>query len=605
MKRSMWWGMGALLVLAAAGRPAGAAPAPADRSSLAQVPATAPVVVYLRGAEGTKDRLVATLKAALPEVLPLIQPRLDELIKDGRDGRKLAGVPKDGPIFLVFTELPKPGDKPPRVAVVLAVNKYEEFRDNILKEDERKELKSNGEGVERTTLDNSKPIYFLDKKGYAVVTPNEEVANAFAKKQPGIDGKISRAQAARLVAGDVGVFVNLDTVGKEYADQIKQAKENIAAALDQAGQAVPGSQKSGIDLLKKMVGPVFQAVEDSQGLVLTVEFRPGGFALHVQTELRNGSTTSSRLEGIKLSPFKGLDRMPPGQAVYTALQAGGPVLESLGAAIAASAGGDAKEAKAIGEAIEQLGKAGPGTRLDTSALPTSGLQVWHFEDPKKAVAAQLKIFQAAEAGSGLEGGTLKEKPVIKTSARKYGDFDFNSVEMAWDLDKMADQFAAGQAVAEENKKKMVDALKDILGEKTTVWFGTDGKEVLQVTAADWTVAEKILDRYFKGNRTAGDADAFRDVRKELPAEATMVGMMDVVQYLAALVEVGKPLVGGFFPLPPNLRFPVKPDKESPTYVGAAVALTPERGTLDVFISAAAVHQAFVSFVQPILDLRGN
>ena len=112
---------------------AAAAPAPGDRSSLAQVPATAPIVLYLRGAEGTKDRLLVTLKAALPERLPQIQPFLDNLVKEGIDGRKLAGVPKDGPIFLVFTELPKPADNPPKIAVVLAVNKYEEFRDGLLK----------------------------------------------------------------------------------------------------------------------------------------------------------------------------------------------------------------------------------------------------------------------------------------------------------------------------------------------------------------------------------------------------------------------------------------------------------------------------------------
>src|SRR5262249_46058857 len=131
MTCARWWGVGALLVVLAAGRPAPAAPAPADRSGLAQVPASAPIVVFLHGAEGTKDRLLATLKAALPEFQPMVQAQLDSWLKDGIDGRKLAGVPKEGPIFLVFTELPKPGDNPPKMAVVLAVDKYEAFRDGI------------------------------------------------------------------------------------------------------------------------------------------------------------------------------------------------------------------------------------------------------------------------------------------------------------------------------------------------------------------------------------------------------------------------------------------------------------------------------------------
>jgi hypothetical protein len=599
MKRARWWGVGALLVVLAACRPAAAAPAPVDRSGLAQVPATAPIVLYLHGAEGTKDRLLVTLKAALPEVLPLVQPQLDSWLKDGIEGRKLAGVPKDGPIFLVFTELPKPGENPPKMAVVLAVNKYEEFRDGLLKEDERKNIKSNGAGVERTVIDNSEGIYFVDKKGFAVVTPNEEVANAFAKKQAGLDGKMSKAQTAKFLAGDLGVYVRLDAVNKEYADQIKGAKEAIGALLDQAGSAVARSQKSGIEMAKKMIGPVFQAVEDSEGVLLTVDFRPGGFALHAQTELRGGSTTASRLEGLKLSGFKDLDRMPGGQIFYTGLQASGRMLEALGGALLGVANDpDSKDAKAVAESLEQMAKAGPGAMLSAGTLPASGIQVSHFEDPAKAVAAQLKMVQAAEPGSTLQGGALKAKPVVKTSAQKYGDFDFNSVEMTWDLDKMAEQAGGGRELPEETRKQIAEGMKALLGEKLTAWFGTDGKVVMQVTAKDWATAEKMLDRYFKGNKGAGDAPAFRDVRKELPAESSMVGLVDAVQYVAAVVDVVKPIFGGIFPLPP--AFPGKPNKDSPSYVGAAVGLQPERGTLDVFISAGAVHEAYTVFAKPFL-----
>ena len=38
---------------------------------------------------------------------------VDEGFKEGLEGRKLAGLPKDGPIFVVFTEMPKPSAEPP------------------------------------------------------------------------------------------------------------------------------------------------------------------------------------------------------------------------------------------------------------------------------------------------------------------------------------------------------------------------------------------------------------------------------------------------------------------------------------------------------------
>jgi hypothetical protein len=586
-------------VLLAAGRPAAAAPAPGDRSSLAQVPATAPIVLYLRGAEAVKDRLLVTLKAALPELLPRIQPMLDNLVKDGIEGRKLAGVPKDGPIFLVFTELPKPADNPPKMAVVLAVNKYEEFRDALLKEDERKNLKSNGEGVERTTIDNREAVYFVDKKGYAVVSPSEEVANALAKKLNGLDGKMSKTQAAKMLSSDFALYANLSTVNKEYADQIKEAKEAVTKGLEQVGDSVGKAQKNGIEMAKKAIGPIFQAVEDSQGVLLTVDCRPGGFALHVQSELRTGSTTAGLLEGLKLSGFKDLDRMPGGQVFYTGIQTGGRMLEMVGALIQGAADPDSKEAKASAQAMEQLAKAGPGTRLDAASLPASGLQIWHFEDPAKAAAAQLKLMEAAEAGGSLQGGVIKAKPVIKKAAQKYGDFALNEVEITWDLDKMAEQAAGGRELPEESKKEVVEILKGkILGEKLTVWFGTDGKVNLQVTAKDWPAAEKILDRYFKGNKSAGDAAAFREVRKEMPAEASLVALVDAVQYAGVVVDLVKPIFSSIFPLPPG--FPAKPDKDKPTYVGGAVTLQSERGSFDLFVSAGAVHEAYKAFVQPIL-----
>jgi hypothetical protein len=591
MKRAMGWRPMVLLVLAAQGR--AAETAPARRSGLAQVPATAPLVVYLRGLDGARDRLLVTLKKALPEMLPLIQPKLDEWIEESLEGRKLAGVPRDGPIFLVFTELPRPRVET-KAAVVLAVNKYEEFRDGVLKEDERKSVKANGVGAERAVLDNGRDLYFVNKKGYAVVSPNAEVANAFAEKYDGLDGAISRVQGARLLAGDLGVYLNLDTFGKEYADQIKKAREDVVGFLDQAGGDGGKAEKNALELFKQVVGAVFQAVEDSRNLVATVEFRPGGFALHGQAELRSGSTTSAQLKDLKLSAFQELERLPSGQALYTGLQAGGRMFEALGAAIA---GAEGKEARAIGKGLEQLGKAGPGTRLNTAALPASGLQVWHFEDPKKAVKARLKVLQATEAGSGLEGGILKDRPVVRPSARRYGDFDLNSITLTWDLDKMADQFRFGQDIPEESKKEMIAALKEMMGEQVQVWFGTDGKVVVQVTARDWDAANDLLDRSFKGRKGAGDATAFRDVRKELPAEATMIGLVDAVQYLVGIVDVIKPRLSGIRPLPPG--YPPRPNKASPTYVGAAVSLQPGRGSLDVFLSAASVHQAYKTFVLPV------
>jgi hypothetical protein len=563
------------------------------------VPAGSPIVIHIKGVEGTKDRLVALIKEALPEIAPMIVPKIEEAVTNGIDGRKLAGLPKDGPIFVVFTEVPKPGDNPPKMAVVLAVNKYETFRDSLLKDDEKKNLKSNGSGVERTKIEDRENIFFVDKKGFAVVTPSEEVAEALTKKQTGIDGKISGEQAKKLLAADVGVYVGLDALNKEYAEQIKTGREQAQKMLDQAAESVGKAQRGSVELVKKMIGPVFQALEDSKGLLLTAEFRPNGLALHIQSELRDGSTTSTSLKDFKAAGFKELEKMPSGQVFYSGFDTNPALLASLGGLMLGSvADPDSKEGKAMAAAMEQMAKAGPGVRVDAASIPPSGLQVWHFQDPVKAVAAQTSLIKAMDAGGAIMSGVLKEKPVFKEGAEKYGDFKLNSVELTWDLEKMTSQAGGGAELPEEIKKQMTEAFKLLLGEKLHFWFGTDGKLFVAVTAKDWASAEKLLDQYSKGTKPAAGVSAFKSVRQQMPEEATALALVDAVHYLAMVAEMMKPMVGNFFPLPPN--FPAKPAKDSASYVGGAVTLGAPRGSFDLFISAAAVHEAYKAFVQPFL-----
>jgi hypothetical protein len=597
MKQATGWAASAALaaLLLAAG-PAAAAPAPGERTGLSHVPASAPIVIHIKGVEGVKGRLIALIKEALPEMAPQIIPHLEEGFKEALQGRKLAGMSKDGPIFIVFTEVPKPGVEPPKMAVLIAVDKYEEFRDNILKEEERKALKSNGAGVERTTIENE-AAFFVDRKGYAVVAPTEDVATLFTKKQPGLDGKMSRAQAAKLLSSDFGVYISLDTLSKEYAAQIKEGKEQAQKALEQIEQTVGKAQRGSIEMLQKLIGPVFQALGDSQGVLLTAEFRPAGMAIHLQSELRSGSTTSSALKNFKTAAFTDLGRMPPGEVFYFGTDTNAKMLESLGGlAVGAMVDKDAKQAKEIEAALDQMARAGPGVRVDSAAIPPTGLQVWQFEDPAKAVAAMTKLARSADAGGALQGGVLKEKPVIKEGAEKYNDFTLTSVELAWDVEKMAAQAGAGNELPKEIQDKLAEGMKTLLGEKLRYWYGTDGKVFVQVTAKDWASAERLLDRYFKGQKGIGEVAAFRDVRKEMPQEATMLAVVDLIQYLGMMVDTFKPLAAGFFPLPPT--FPGKPDK--PSYVGGSVSLGAERGSLDIYISAAAVHEAFKAFAQPFL-----
>ncbi|HEY7311183.1 MAG TPA: hypothetical protein VH643_17615 [Gemmataceae bacterium] len=576
------------------------APIRGDKSGLEQVPISSPIVLHLRGVQGTRDRFVTMMENALPEVLKKFQPQMDEFLKNGFMGRKLRGAVKDGPAFLAFTELPKANDPaagPPKMAVIVAVSNYKEFRDNILNEEERKAIKVNGEGVESVAINNEPaPTYFVDRKGYAVVTPNEDVANLFTKKQKGLDDKLSKEQAARFLGSDFGVYVNMELLNKQYAEEFKKAREGIGQAIDLFAPGGDDSQKKAIELFKKAIGPIFQAIEDTRSVLLTVDFRPGGLALHIDGEVVEGSTTAALLQDSKPAALKELDRLPQGQAYYLGMKTSSALYKGLGGLMfGVVQDPDSKEAKAVGAALDELAKAGPGVRVDGYSFPIKGLQVYQYDEPAKAVDAMVKLFGAMGPGGGFSSGVLKEKPVLKTKAQKHGDFELHSVQFVWDFDKMAEQVAARGG--DDAKKQFVEVMKGVMGDKLTVWFGTDGKSVVQVSAADWASARKLLDDYAKGGKTAGDAKAFQDARKEMPKQASLLGLFDSVQLAGTITDVMKPFMGNA-PLPPN--WPNKPEKGTSAFVGLSVTLQPQRGSLDTFITAAAAQEFYKAYIKPFL-----
>src|SRR5262249_31384894 len=203
-----------------------------------------------------------------------------------------------------------------------------------------------------------------------------------------------------------------------------------------------------VEMFKKAIGPVFQTIEDTQSVLLTTEFRPGGLALHLEGEVREGSTTAALLQDSKPVPFQELERLPEGQGYYIGMRASSALYKGLGSLMSAFPGMGTNEN--VAALMEELAKAGPGSTLSTMSFPMAGLNVYHYDDPAKAVAATLKMYRTMDP----KVAKLKEKPVIKTDAESYGAFKLHYAQVAWDLDKMAEQAAAKGG--EEGKKKFVE-----------------------------------------------------------------------------------------------------------------------------------------------------
>src|SRR5262249_40400704 len=156
------------------------------------------------------------------------------------------------------------------------------------------------------------------------------------------------------------------------------------------------------------------------------------------------------------------------------------------------------EGKAVQEAVGQLLEANPRLQLSAVNIPIQGLQVWMFDDGAKALAAQLKLYRSLSPSVAYGSAVLKEAPVVQEKTEKHGGMDFHAVTLVWDLDKTVEKQGGGRELGQEEKARLKEYIKSLMGEELHAWVGTDGKNLIQVRAKDWASAEKLLDQYSQG-----------------------------------------------------------------------------------------------------------
>jgi hypothetical protein len=587
----------AVLALAAGTGPA--APAPdAGKNTVLPYPAKAPVVVHVNGLEQVRDRLGKVITAAAPDLAPRLNKSIDEALQQALQGRQVSAVSK-GRLFLVVHDIIKLVDDEPAVSLLVPVADYKAFRESFLTAEERKTfekgkdgvdtIKSNATGAETT-------VYLVDLKDYIALTIDKATADTYAGKYTRAETKALGAElAASFLAADVSVFVNLDVINDLYGEQIRQFKTLTDFALNQAqmGGMLPGLGKKQVEAFKTIASGMFQGLEDCRGLVLGAEMRTDGVNFRIQARFADDSPTGRMLRAETPTPLSELPALPRGLTTYTGSKVGKPftdVMKALAQEFAAS-DDDEKGAAALEKLLGEMAAAGPQGEYSASAAPETTLSVAAFKDPARAVAAQTKLYQSLAAGGRMNNVVLKEKPKVTEAAQKDGEFSFTEVRLHFDFE------ATVKDLPDNVREATLAAMKRTAKEKTAMWLGTDGKVVLSVTAKDWAAAKKVIDDYRGGKGTVGADPGFKLTRKNLPAEASVIGLSETSEMIQALAEQLKTLADTIpgFPVPLGS---VKAVKGEPTYVGLALTLKRETATVDVFVPGAALNVA-VKMLAPL------
>ncbi len=591
MLRPLRFPLVAVAVLAATGP---VAAQPGGRNVTLPYPAKAPLVVAVNGWQKTTDRLTKMTEALPAAEAKKVKDSLELGLDKAFEGRKTDAVPGDKRVYAVVHDFAKLGAEEPAFAVLLPVTTYAEFKRTFLTAAERGTVAKAGKGVESVEAafggGEAKKLFLTDLKDYVAVSPSEEVAASYV-------GQYTKAQSGSMgpdlstafLAADAAIFLNMDVINDLYGEQIRQVKGLIDFGLQQAemGGMLPGLDRKQIELVKTMFTGLLQGIEDSQGLLLALEFRPEGLQFGVRTRFATDTPTSAALANETASPLADIGKLPRGQAVYGGAKFGKKINDTFRGftqQFNAPDGQEGTDAK-ITKLLDQLSSAGPGVEVSASTGADAGLTITQYKAAKQAAAALVGVYQAVPAGGKVMGVVTKEKTRVTEDAQTHRGFTFSEVRLTFDFEKTV------EALPEPVRESTIANMKRMAKERMTYWIGSDGKAVATLTAADWAAASKLLDEYLDGNAGVGSDAGFRAARSNLPASASAVYLAETGQLLTLLVDQAKaataaiPGGGG-----PQLG-KVQPVQGEPTYVGFALTLKPQTASVDVFVPGTAMNAA--------------
>jgi hypothetical protein len=560
------------------------------------VPPNAIAVVQVNGVERVQERVDKLLKAAVPDKADQASKAVHDAVAEALQGRDLKALSPDGRLLVAISELEKLPDDA-TLTMLFPVKNADDFKKGFLTDDERKSLAKDGDLETVKLEDRAEPFFLVPLSGYVAACTDKETAAKYAKGEiSGIANQLSRETAAAFLDADLSLFVNVREVNARYGTQLKTYKS--LADLFLKGDAVQGVNKAQMDQLKAVLDAAFQVLEDGTAAVLTVQFRPDGWTLKGLAQFGDKTGTSEALKKYRPVPLNQLGTLPAGQVSYSASVVGQAGSKSAALLLGdfAISDDDPAAKETIAGLLRDLSGLDRGVTLAAGKVfGPGGLDVTESKDADRIVAGRLELLRAVTKNGSFANIPLKEKPQVKEKAETVGAFTLHAVKVKLDFDKAVGDLDDGAREAARNSMK-----KALGGDELSMWFGTDGKRLIQLTAKDWAEAKALAEPYLDGSQALDKNEAYQFTRKQLPADATMLVVLDAAQTVYSLFglagDAGGLIPGLSVPLPEN----AKPPTGKPAYIGIALVLKPGHGSFELFVPATAVGQ-IQKLVQPLLD----
>lgn len=544
---------------------AGLAQASPGGDLLKALPADAEVVIHVRSVVGLRDDLLAMMKSMSPalseQAAPLIEQGFAAMLE--RFDKSLSTAP-----MLLAVKLPKPGDdmSTAPMAFVLPGEDTAALIKAVAGPDGNPKPEPQPGGAVRFTDQDGVTIYFFQGDGWAAFSPKAEfIQQISARPARTLDTKLNDELKKSLFQGDIGVYVNLASLQTEYADAIQEARQQIEAAMEQAG----GLQAEQVEAAKQMYATMFDALKQADGMAMHLDFDAAALNLSGLVTLKADSELGGKLKSSQLGSAEKLAKFPAGSFLYMYTNIDPKITQGLLRwNLSNMFGGNLDEQVAqrlLGE-MEAAGRQETFGMMDMDqGMKATNVVV--AEHPSK-LAESMKDWMTASGSSAL----VKESK-IESNVGEHRGFTLSKGTVVFDLEKMAGPEVGNPAT--------LGMIKSMLGDGTaTTFFGSDGKMVISLSAATLEEAKSRLDAVLDGTSAVGASAGFQAARDRLPRESSMLGLISAQGIVKMMNQSLSAFMGGeAMPLPADMP-------KEPAYLGGAVGLTPAGVTFDLVVPSA-------------------
>ena len=528
------------------------AQAPPEAAWLKSVPAETDIVVRMRGIEAVRDDLNDLVRALSPALADQVGPVLNQAVDQFTQqfGRPAAQTPF---LALIRAEAPgEPGGSPPFTVMVQSDN-YQGVLDSLA--GGKAKVKQEPGGLDSFVDQRGETLYAAQGDGWVAFGPDSKLVTAVAKPPGKTLADLPAELRERLLARDLGVYVNVAALQARYAKEIEDARAQLMAIFDQVGQQ---SGNAGMmDAAKELYGSLFDAIKVADGLALSLDFAKQGLDLGGELTLKPDSKAAQGLNPALNGDPAGLGKLPAQGTYFVYLNINPEVFSQFQNMGLSMIGAGGKPSPELEKALQLHREAG---RIETVGMTRMdngmrSLNIMTAQNPEKLQEAQLTSLRAMKSAKGTPAAELIKDVSVQEASQKYQNISFDQIKVQFDLDAFAKlQPAPGGG----------DMLKSMFGGDTmTTWIGRDGPRVVSVSAPDWNAAKALLDAYYEGQETLRDTAAYQVIQQKLPAKATALALVSAQGIVRQLAEQFAAMLQN-----PELKPPADMPKETALMGGA-------------------------------------